>query len=60
MLADCVARMAGELRHRYRSRGKALTLADALIGALAIAHHLVLLTDNVKDYPMPELRVERP
>lgn len=54
------AQKAGEFRRHYRSKGKQLTLADALIAAIATDNNLVLLTDNIKDYPMPELQKIRP
>ena len=57
---ETVARQAGEARKSYRSKGKTLTLADALIASLAMSRNLILLTDNIKDYPMPELKKEKP
>jgi len=54
------AKNAGEFRKIYRARGKQITLADALIASVAVAHNLILLTDNIKDYPMPELKKEKP
>lgn len=54
------AKNAGEFRKIYRAKGKQITLADALITSVAITHNLILLTDNIKDYPMPELKKEKP
>jgi len=51
------ARNAGELRAKWRQRGKTLSLPDALIAAVALAENLTLATDNVKDFPMPDLRL---
>lgn len=54
---DCaVADRAGELLRTYRRRGVTLDVPDALIAATALQHDLVLLTYNVRHYPMPELR----
>lgn len=50
-----VARMAGLLKRDHARKGIALTVSDATIAAVAIAHQLTLLTDNVKDFPMKEL-----
>jgi predicted nucleic acid-binding protein len=50
------ARNAGELRAKWRQRGKTLSLPDAMIAAAALAENLTLATDNVKDFPMPELK----
>ena len=43
-----IARLAGELRNRWRKKGHTLSLPD-------VTHGLTLLTDNRKDFPMPEL-----
>ena len=59
-LGEKTARKAGEFRHSYRSKGKQLTLADALIASISIDNNLILLTDNLKDYPMPELQKMKP
>ena len=47
---------AGELRGKWRQRGKTLSLPDAMIAAVVLAQELTLATDNVKDFPMPELK----
>jgi predicted nucleic acid-binding protein len=51
------AKHGGQLRFQSARKGRALSLADALIAATALDHKLVLLTDNVKDFPMPELQI---
>lgn len=50
-----VAQLAGELKRGYRRRGITLNLGDLLIAATALHNRLPLLTDNVKDFPMPDL-----
>ena len=50
-----VARLAGLLQRDYWQKGTTLTVADATIAAVALAHELTLMTDNVKDFPMKEL-----
>jgi predicted nucleic acid-binding protein len=50
-----VARLAGLLKRDYRRKGATLTVADAMIAAVALVHGLTLMTDNVKDFPMKEL-----
>jgi predicted nucleic acid-binding protein len=37
-------------------KGTTLALADVTIAAVAIVHGLTLITDNVKHFPMKELR----
>lgn len=49
------ARLAGELKQSFWKKGVTLTVADTLIAAVAIQESLTLITDNVKDFPMPEL-----
>jgi predicted nucleic acid-binding protein len=50
-----IAVRAGPLRHKWRRQGQTLSLADAAIAAVAIHHSLILLTDNRRHFPMPEL-----
>lgn len=49
------AKLAGELKQRYSLEGITLSLADTLIAAVVITQRLVLITDNPKHFPMPEL-----
>jgi predicted nucleic acid-binding protein len=51
-----LARLAGVLRRRYRDQGVSLSIPDCLIAAAAIHHNVMLVTDNQKDFPMPELQ----
>jgi predicted nucleic acid-binding protein len=52
-----VARLAGELRYSYSRRGVTLPATDALIAAHAISRDATLVTDNLRDFPMPELKL---
>ena len=52
-----VARRAGLLKGDYARRGITLTLADAMIAAVALSYRLPLLTDNVKHFPMKDLEL---
>ena len=54
-IAFPVAELAGRLKRDYGRKGKTLSIADALIAAVALHHQLTLITDNVKDFPMPDL-----
>ncbi|MBI2760929.1 MAG: type II toxin-antitoxin system VapC family toxin [Chloroflexi bacterium] len=49
------ARLAGEWRYMYARRGQPLAVPDCLIAATAYAHQAVVVTGNVKDFPMPEI-----
>ena len=47
--------MAGEFQYDYARKGATLNLADVTIAAVALTNAVTLLTDNRKDFPMPEL-----
>ena len=48
--------MAGLLKRDYSRKGVTLATTDVTIAAVAIHHQLTLITDNLKHYPMKELR----
>ena len=50
-----VAKMAGQFINDFNRQGIRLTVADAIIAAVAVSYHLVLITKNQKHYPMPEI-----
>jgi predicted nucleic acid-binding protein len=52
-----VACDAGLLKRDYSRQGIILSLADATLAAVCLANGLTLITDNVKDFPMPELEL---
>lgn len=52
-----VADLSGEFISRYRATGVVLDKPDAIIGATAVHHGLVLVTYNSKHFPMPELHL---
>ena len=52
-----VARLAGLLKRDHSRKGTTITVSDAGVAAVAIAHQLTLMTDNVKDFPMKELSI---
>jgi len=43
------------LKRDHARKGTTITVSDASVAAVAIAHQLTLMTDNVKDFPMNEL-----
>ena len=51
------ARLGGKLKNQWSERGHTLSLADALIAAIAIEERCALLTDNRRHFPMPELQL---
>ncbi len=54
------ARRAGRYQAEWAGRGRTIHTADALIAGTARAHGAVLLTHNLDDFPMSDLRVEQP
>ena len=50
-----VAALAGGLKYDYARKGITLSLADAMIAAVAIHYQLRLITGNAKHFPMKEL-----
>lgn len=56
-LTRVVALLAGEHRYEQARTGRTISLADALIGAAAMASGCVLLTNNVRDFRQPGLEV---
>jgi predicted nucleic acid-binding protein len=52
------ALQAGAWRADVRSRGRTLSLADALIASAAVANDAVVLTRNVRDFLLTPARVE--
>ena len=51
------ARLAGCWRYSYARQGITISIADALIAAVAVQNNLALVTRNVRHYPMKELIV---
>jgi len=48
---------AGHLKRRYAKRGKAIFFQDVTIAAVSIAYGCTLVTENIKDFPLPELQL---
>lgn len=58
--AQSTARLGGELKFEWAKKGVTLSLTDTLIAAVALENNLAVATDNLKDFPMPELRLLPP
>ncbi len=50
-----LARDAGLLKNEWAKQGRTLGAVDVIIAATALAHNLMLVTDNRKDFPMTQL-----
>jgi predicted nucleic acid-binding protein len=51
------ARLAGKLKSSWARKGRTLTLEDMIVAAIAIERGCALVTDNRKDFPMPEVQL---
>jgi predicted nucleic acid-binding protein len=51
---------AGRYQAQFERQGVTIHTADALVAGTARAHGAILLTDNVRDFPMTDIRVEAP
>lgn len=51
---------AGDYRAEFRRKGVTLHSTDALIAGTARAHGAVLLTHNLRDFPMRDIAIEAP
>ena len=54
------ARRAGQYQAEWSKRGQTIHTPDALVAGTARAHGAVLLTHNLADFPMKDLRIEHP
>jgi predicted nucleic acid-binding protein len=52
-----IAEQAGLLKAQYAKRGRTISFQDASIAAVCIAYGCTLVTENIKDFPMPELQI---
>ena len=51
---------AGRYQREWQQKGRTIHLADAVVAGTARVHGAVLITDNVDDFPMRDIRVRRP
>jgi predicted nucleic acid-binding protein len=51
---------AGRYQAAFEKRGRTIHTADALVAGTARAHGAILLTDNMRDFPMKDVKVEAP
>jgi len=56
-LSGLDARFAGKLKSSWARRGRTLTLEDTIVAAIAIERGCARVTDNCKDFPMPEVQL---
>ncbi len=51
---------AGRYQAEFSRRGHTIQLADAMVAGTARIHGAILVTDNIADFPMRDLRVMQP
>lgn len=56
-LSRYAGRVAGTLKRKWAGKGRTLALADTMIAAIALERECAVVTDNRKDFPMPELQL---
>ncbi len=56
---SAIAKEAGKYRYEFARCGITLTATDSLIAAVAIANDAVLVTNNIRDFPMEGIRLVR-
>jgi len=54
-----LAELAGGYKRTHSEKGLTLSPSDVIIGAVAISNNLTLVTDNLRHYPMPELKIKQ-
>ena len=54
------AMRAGRYQAESSRHGRTIHLADALVAGTARVHGAIVVTDNIADFPMRDLRVQRP
>ena len=52
-----IAKEAGRYRYEFARTGTTLSATDSLIAAIAIANGATLITNNLRHFPMPEIRL---
>jgi len=56
-ISRTAAMHAGQDRYTFARQGKDLSISAALIAAAAREHHAIVVTSNVKDFPMTDIAV---
>jgi predicted nucleic acid-binding protein len=59
-ITGAIARRAGSLKCTFSRKGRKVYLADMMVAATALEHGLALMTDNRKDFPIPEIGLYPP
>ncbi len=52
-----IARQAGSLKYAWERKGVTFDIPDAIIAATSLNFNLCLATDNLRHFPMPDLKL---
>ncbi len=52
-----IAQRAGSIKYEYARKGLTLALADMIVAATALEYDLTLVSDNLKDFPIDQLKI---
>ena len=50
-----VAQLAGRFRYHFARQGQTITSSDALIAAVSVDVQAIIVTGNVRHFPMPDI-----
>src|SRR5713101_1545361 len=56
-LSGASARVAGRLKNSWARKGYRVNLNDTFVASISIERGCSFLTDNLKDFPMPEVKL---
>jgi len=56
-LTPQAGRVAGKFISEWKRKGRTLQLPDTLVAAISAEQHCALVTDNRRDFPMPEVQL---
>jgi tRNA(fMet)-specific endonuclease VapC len=56
---DDSARQAGVYRYEFARQGISLSVSDTLVSAIAKGNDAIVVTANVRDYPMKDIQVQQ-
>lgn len=55
-----IGRLAGDYRKQFSRKTNKVYLLDCFLAATCKAHDLALITNNLKDYPMKDIKIIKP
>lgn len=56
-ISPLAAKRAGQYRYEFARKGKILSTTDTLIAAVARENDAIIITNNIKDFPMKDIKL---